>query len=323
VPAECTENLDRLSREYLSFHNFYTSSLPTSWGLDALFLSRLDYEQDLEMRNISVFDILKKHGFCGYYISPVPGMFADNRAAYEKLFHPEHILFLEELHQKFRVKGSQGWGLSDEKLYQCALNILGGMPRDEKFFMALSTVDSHPPYALSGPLKKDKLFPSPFLNCLRCTDRNLNDFLNEIMRLPIFDERMLIVVTADHSATHGENFHKRNDYLPDRIPLILISKNNHLENRFAFDKNKLCAQTDLPVTLLNLLGIRAPETFMGDNMLTKKSFALTRSSVWLTLHLEDKDIIVNFEDAMNSASKEERAVMEYYNCFYGSVFGER
>ena len=318
IPRDVTPNLDKLSGSYLSFRNYFTASQPTSWGLNAMFLSRVDYEADLNLDTVSVYDLLQEQGYQGYYLSPVNGMFADNRVIYEKQFRPQHVLFLEELNRMFGIQAGEIWGISDDDMYKAALNIIQQMNPDEKFFMTVSTIDTHPPYNVSGPLKTQLHHASPFLNSVRCADQNLQDFLDQLMQTSAFDDQMLIIITADHSATHGENYNRRVDFAPDRIPLIFITRNNWFASAFPFDTDKLCSQIDLPVTLLNLLGIQAPPTFMGDNLLTKKSFAFTKSPQTLTLLLpENREISWSFAQDRSNATLEEAAVYDFYDRFYG------
>ena len=225
---------------------------------------------------------------------------------------------MEELNKKFGITGGKTWGITDDNMYYCANQILQEMPENSKYFMMVSTIDTHPPYTESGPLENHTGQETPFLKALRCADRNLQDFLEPLINSEQFDDRTLIIVTADHSATHGENYHKREDLSPDRIPLIFITRDNWLEKVYPFDRTKLCSQIDLPVTLINLLGIRAPETFMGRNMITKKSFAYTKSPQYLSLHLPDgRNIDWIFARKSDSATAEEKAVYDFYDLYYG------
>ena len=318
IPENTTPFLDQLSRDYLSFSHYYTASQPTSWGLNSMILSRIEYEADLMLKNTSIFDLLQKQGYQGYYLSPMNGMFADNRRIYEEQFRPQHIFFLEELNQMFGITGGKTWGITDNNMYYCTRQILQKIPEDQKYFVMLSTIDTHPPYTESGSLENQTGLHTPFLRSLRCADRNLQEFLEPLMQSEQFDEQMLIIVTADHSATHGENYLQREEFSPDRIPLILITRNNWLASAYPFDPDKLCSQIDLPVTLLNLLGIDAPETFMGRNMITKKSFAYTKSPQYLLLHLPgNRQISWILAQPAESASPEEKAVYDFYDLYYG------
>ena len=72
---------------------YYTGSQPTSWGLDAMFLSRFDYEADLNLISSSLFDVLREDGYRGYYLPRPPGSFRHGNG-YARLFRVEISKFL-------------------------------------------------------------------------------------------------------------------------------------------------------------------------------------------------------------------------------------
>lgn len=130
-----------------------------------------------------------------------------------------------------------------------------------------------------------------------------------------FDEKTLLVITADHSATHGANHTKRASFTPDRIPLILITKTPMQ----GFDTEKYFSQIDLAPALLKSLGIPAPETFMGRDPTEKPSFALCFSSLDRSLRLIRPDrpeaaAVLGTEPPDDSLG---RALYEWYDSFYG------
>ena len=96
MPEGITPNLDRFSRENLSLTNYYTASLPTSWALNSMLLSRLDYEKDRFIQLPSFFSEAGKKGFFTWYFSAASGLFGNNRQIYDNLFHADKLYFFEE-----------------------------------------------------------------------------------------------------------------------------------------------------------------------------------------------------------------------------------
>ena len=58
MPEGITPELDRICRENIVFKNYFSAAQPTSWGLTALMMSRLDYRRELKNPgNPSLFSI--------------------------------------------------------------------------------------------------------------------------------------------------------------------------------------------------------------------------------------------------------------------------
>ena len=316
MPKDITPFLDSLSRRYLSFRNYFTGSQPTSWALDCIFLSRPDFLRDLSLKNISLCDLLRERGWATWYFSPASSFCFGNGRDYRQLFRPDHALFLEDFFRSFGFKGSHYWGLGDDELLDGVFRTLESSG-DDRFFCVVSTIDLHDPYTVSGPAASLASTGNRFLDSLRSTDRNLQLFLDRMMQSPLFDEHTLIIVTADHSATFGENYTKRSDFLPVRIPLIFITKNDRL--RPLFDPARFGSQMDLAPTLLGLLGLPVPETFMGrDLRIPGKSYAITKTVDLIRLHLPGGRVVTcPLTPDHDPASPEEKALLEFYRLYYG------
>lgn len=279
LPENLTPNLDRLIRENVSFSNFYTAAQPTSWGLTALVMSRLDYRRELKNPgNPSLFTIAGRNGYESFYFSPVSGFFGRNRDNFMKLFGGEmdNYFFGEEWKMQFNARGKYAWGMSDAEMFDLILKIFKNDNMPKRFVSLISTIDIHPPYTVVREKGCRKQFKSRFLDSIHCFDHHLGTFLNRIMSdSELYNERTLIVITSDHSATHGSNFLKRKDFNPDRIPLVLISPN---KNAFAgLNTGKYCSTIDLTPTLVRWLGGRIPRTFMGRDLREEKNCAVSRT----------------------------------------------
>lgn len=313
MPEGITPFLDRINREYVSFNNYFTCAQPTSWALDCIFLSRVDFLADLKMKTVSLCDLFREKGWTTYYFTPTTEMCFNAGKEYTALFRPEHVYFQEKIYELTGVKGTYYWGLGDFQMFDAAYRVLSEQA-PERFFCVISTIDLHDPYVVSGPAADEPSTGNKFLDSLRGTDRNLQIFLDKVMASPLYDEHTLIVVTADHSATFGFNYTKRKDFMPARIPLIMITKNNRLDGLFPV-KN-YASQIDLAPTLLGLTGIPVPETFMGKDLRSGKNFALTKTVDMVFLHLPGEET-KQYYLPEKPVNRTEKALSEFLQTYYG------
>ena len=315
MPENITPVLDDLIKKYPAMTNYYTAAQPTSWGLTALLLSRLDYDRECkDKKSISLFTIAATQEYHTYYFAPLSGIFGDNRKTYADIFKPHTQYFLEEWNRELQYTRSCTWGISDDELYKGVLHIL---KKDQKkrFLAVISTMDSHSPYTAKNLTEEEKQkFPIPFLQALHSTDKNLGIFLEKIMNDPeLYDQQTLIVVTADHSATHGENFLKRPDFTPARIPLIFITPQKEIFNHL--DLKKYASSIDLPPTLALFMGGMVPSTFMGKPLFSKKNaaFCWTHDNM-LLVHTPDRSYEIFYNEEQNDPVA--KAFAEFFNKFY-------
>lgn len=314
MPQGITPNLDRLSQEYVSMKNYFAAAQPTSWGLTALILSRFDYERDKLMPTVSLFSAMQKKGFHSFYFSASPGYFEQNKKNYHRMFQPDTLFFREEFFEKYDYGVENEWGLSDRTLYTGIYEELAACSSD-RFVAVISTIDTHYPYHHSEltPEEENK-FPNKFLQSIYSSDRELNTFLQKVMQNPeLYNERTLIIVTADHTATHGENYTKRTDFHPERIPLIFITPNQKIFRKL--NPEKYASSIDLAPTIMNLTGCEIPGTFMGRSLFSNKNYAMTAThGSYLQIHYPEKSLLFNMD---KPEDKLQTAYRDYYYSFYG------
>lgn len=272
IPQCVSPTMDKLSKEFLSFTNFYTANQPTPYGIHALLSSRLILDKVAAPQTL--FSSLKEKGFYTAIVGGAQGYYGNKAREFKRLYNPDYIYFAEDfsrdLHKRF-----DGWGVPVNYLFEKALQI---METHKKNFILLENIDTHPPYKTlldeQDPCFHNQLVQNyRSLNCFAFLDREIAAFLSRVKNSK-FWKNTLIIITADHSATHGENFTARKQFLPDRIPLIFIY--HDLSKLPNFDRNKLYSQIDFPCTLLKMLDSKIPETFMGKDFLSKQEdFALS------------------------------------------------
>lgn len=315
MPMNITPNLDRYSKTYFSMNNYYAAAQPTSWGLTAMFLSRLDYERDKHIKPESLLAVAGKKGFHSYYFSSAPGYLGYNDKTYKILFQAETQFFKDDFSRKYNLKKENYWGLSDKTLYQSVYKELKA-DQNEKFIAVISTIDTHPPYHNTLSSEEKNIFQTNFLQSLHSTDRALGEFVEKIMQDPkLYNERTLIIITADHTATHGENYTKRSDFQPERIPLIFITPQQKIFE--GINKNKYASSIDLAPTILKLIGAEKPVTFMGQNLFSNKNCAITAPNPSiLIIHEPHKTVVVKLKSP-EAANEEQNIYRDFYYSFYG------
>ena len=322
MPENITPELDKLFKNNLSFVNCFTAAQPTSWGLTALLMSRLDYRRELKTPgNPSLFTIGNAGGYAGYYFSPVSGSFGGNRETYLKIFGGtmDHFFFREELRKKFHSVSDEVWGMADFELFDAVFKQLKSPETPERFIAVISTIDIHPPYTVAGDFACKHGFLSDFLKSLHSFDHHLGKFIRRIQNDPdLYNERTLIVLTADHSATHGENYLKRSNFNPARIPLIFISPN--LKPLKDLNRKKYCSSLDITPTLVRLIGGRIPRSFMGRDLREAKNCAISRTPADV-LQVNSPDLPGTMFVKLGEKeydTPEKKAFNDYFNLYYSN-----
>ncbi|MBE6358777.1 MAG: hypothetical protein E7057_05965 [Lentisphaerae bacterium] len=315
MPSGITPNLDRLTKKYPSMKNYFCAAQPTSWGLNALITSRFDYHRDKYIHVESIFKLAKLAGFYTCYFSSAPGRLDSNTEIYKRLFGADHQMFLENWQKKYNYPRENYWGLSDTTLFNGVLQELKKI-NNPRFLTVISTIDTHEPYhnANLSFLEKEQ-YQTDFLRALHNTDRAIGLFVSAIMEdKKLYNDRTLIIITADHTATFGENYLKRPDFTPERIPLILITPQTGVFDKL--DLEKYASSIDLPPTLMNLIGSTVPESFMGRDLFSDKDCAITWTvNRMISVHSKDGSFSVNMRDTPQDDTK--IAIQDFYRAFYG------
>ena len=322
MPEGVTPELDRICRENIVFKNYFSAAQPTSWGLTALMMSRLDYRRELKNPgNPSLFSIGGRLGYEGFYFSPVSGYFGRNRETYMRLWGGEinNYYFSEEWRSQFNAKSRHTWGVSDREMFDSVLEILEKDDCPRQFIALVSTIDIHPPYTRVPVEKCTREFNSPFLDSLHSFDHHLGHFISRLMKNPkLYNGRTLIVLTADHSTTHGENYLRRKDFFPTRIPLVFITPDRKpLED---LNVEKYCSAIDLTPTLVRLIGGRVPRIFMGVDLRSEKDCAIAWTpgdKLFLFDRCRENPLVVRLEEEEKEHVPVEKKMMtDYFRLYY-------
>ena len=274
IPAEATPFLDELIKRYPHVDKYYSSAIPTTEGLNAIFRSQLLFDGDVEGSDKpSLFRSLQEHGFDGYFQSASSRHYNSEFRQYTEQFGMSHYEAREDL-EKAGYAGASGWGFHNDEMYRRTLEQLKKL-KGQKYFYVTKTLDMHQPYPYYATKWADT--PESFrdnqivtIHGMYWVDCTLQNFFKAAKEAGLMDDRTLYIVTSDHNPHSGGEYMQLVKNEKDRlsiapIPLIFISKNlGPLEN---LDNSAYSSQIDLAPTLLCLQGIRPPQRFIGRNLL--------------------------------------------------------
>ena len=276
VPAEATPAFDALLARYPHFDRFYTSNMPSDWGLNSMFLSRL--RPEWSGGRPSLLSVLREEkGFESYYVRGVSKHYGNELATYPRLFQMDHYYAFEELSERYDEPWHSAWGLNNEVVYAEGLRILKEH-RDRKVAVILKTIDLHQPGPFQGVPHK---YLPPALqqldvglyNALHWADRCVGRLIDALEAEQLLDERTLLIITSDHSPHPGLAYRET---VPEseyerlgRLPLIFVSPNREALARL--DTDGYASQIDLAPTVLALLGVDAPTGFQGRSLLGRNT----------------------------------------------------
>ncbi|MFP4216388.1 MAG: LTA synthase family protein [Phycisphaerae bacterium] len=157
------------------------------------------------------------------------------------------------------------WGVPDEVIFRKAHErfLAAG---ERPFFATILTVSNHEPYQVPdrfpGRLGGDDE-QTRMLNAYRYADWALGEFFRQAEGAPYF-ENTLFVLVADHGRSFDQTLAM--DFPRNRVPCVFYGP-ALAEPVYPRRVSTVCSQTDLPVTLLTMLGGSFEHCFMGRDVL--------------------------------------------------------
>jgi phosphoglycerol transferase MdoB-like AlkP superfamily enzyme len=145
------------------------------------------------------------------------------------------------------------WGIFDEPFLQFTAQKLNQAA--QPFFSTIFTLSSHNPYTL--PKQYEDVIEDgqiPMHRVVRYSDLALQKFFEQAKQMPWF-ENTLFVITADHTSDNVEKSFS-SKIGKHRIPIILYSPSGLVPQK---ESKKIVQQLDIPVTILDYLGIAEQE----------------------------------------------------------------
>ena len=307
IPQETTPFLDSLLAKYPRLDNYYSSAIPTTQGLNATFRSHLIFDEEINgAKQGSLFRSVQEAGWRGIFMNASSQYYSNEVREYPQQFGMQEY-YAKEYLQDLGYSGASGWGYHNDVLYKETLRLLEA-GRKDKMLLVTKTLDMHQPYPYYGiswenmpPAVRDHELVT--IRGMYWVDQTLKNFFEEAEAKGLMDDRTLFIITADNNPHSGGEYTKIVTNENDRksiapIPLLFVSKNlQPLNNLMTKD---YASQIDLAPTLLYLAGLKAPEDFMGRNLLesVETPFALGYFGGKAFYYSAD----LSFEDQMDNPS---------------------
>lgn len=265
-----TPKLDIRSKAFSIFKNNYSTAPLTAKSEYAINCSTLDHfsgspisSRESAIKKKCLPKILKENGYDTYWIHGNEKEFY-KREAFLTQLGIDNIIDKVVLAEKGFDK-ELGWGLPDEQLFDYTINKLSKL--SHKFYAEVLTVSNHSPfnYDWGIDIPEDISYSeNGYFNSYRqgiyYTDYALNIFLEKFFASKLASNTHLII-TGDHGAwafdddslsqlTKDEQFF--------RVPLLIYSPNSEPKTI-----ESMTSHLDIAPTILNLLKIQTPNSFMG------------------------------------------------------------
>lgn len=218
--------------------------------------------------------VLNRHGY-----HTVSAVAFDPDFWNRRIVHPAYGFSRSLFLRDFLPGEAIGWGLNDHDFLAQLVPVIAGLP--QPFCMWAITLSLHHPFEVFPDhlktLRLGRWEQTPFgsyLHAMRFFDRALADFVSALERQGLLNNTM-VVVLGDHDAAFpwdqaisraiGMANRPLNWYLLDRVPFVIrLPRSRGL----AGERTMMAGQTDVPPTLLGLLGIdAAPLPYVGRNLL--------------------------------------------------------
>jgi phosphoglycerol transferase MdoB-like AlkP superfamily enzyme len=310
IPISYTPNIDRLAREGLAAKNNYAVSGGTVFGefsaLTSYYPSTVGqsvYSKYMDLNIKTLPEILKDNGYSTAWISGFSPDYGDKRAFWSKngidSFHYDY----GPVHKKI------GWGPSDEEIFANAIRVLSDMK--EPFFVEVLTLSNHWPFDWPYPTLNstppafgEKTYVD-YTKGVYYTDYALGKFIQAASEKDFF-ENTIFVITSDHGVLlfpDSRRFSKvRVLETVYRSPLVFYGP-GLIEPEIIHEPS---SQVDIAPTVLDLLGIRQDNSFVGRSLLKNaeesRPVFIKMGNIW---HLRKNDQYCYNLSGMSLGTKED------------------
>ena len=288
-----TPNLDRYSREGMYFTRFYANSFRTDRAIVSI-LSGLPAQptmsvMDIPHKSTSLPSIASAMGKAGYNSTFYYGGDTNysNMKSYFMGTGFQNVVsdkdFPKELH-------TGKWGVADGPVYERILKDMIASDKKEKHLRVVMSESSHEPFDV--PFKSH--IKEPELNAFYYADKCLGEFVEAMKKQADWDNTLVLIV-PDHLGAYPLNI---DNYAMWRyeIPMILLGGKINAQQ-----VETIGCQTDIPATLLGILGIEHNEFLFSKDILDAKAphFAFFTFPDAMGMVTEENTVI--YDNALNKA----------------------
>lgn len=272
-----TPNIDKISKQGISFPNFYANNRQTVKAEQALLCSAIDYMGEAPyaikhgiFKGDCLPKILTEKGYDTYWYHGYTKEFF-NRNQYHKSIGFQNIYAKEEFEADgYSTLNDIGWGVPDTILFDTVFEKLESKDSTGKpFFIEILTLTNHQPFdwdygdieiAATRYDQANQIY-TDYQKGITYTDKALGQFWDKFKRSK-FADNTIVIITGDHGVPFYPNeqisaAHKREILF--RVPFVLIDPST-LEPAVI---NTPLSQLDVAPTVLSMLGISSKNAFMG------------------------------------------------------------
>lgn len=244
-----TPNLERLKGEGLYFGRFFANSVRTDKAIVSV-LSGLPAQPTMSIMSMpnksaklpSIAGELARQGYLtAFYYGGDVGY--SNMQSYIMGTGFRKIVCDKDFHRKQRTGK---WGVPDGSLLGRVLEDISRAGNDGPFFHAILTGSSHEPF----DVPYESGFEDKELNAFAYADKCLGDFVNGLKALPAWD-KTLVAIVPDHLGAWPPSI---DNYALWRYEIPFIITGGALDCP-GTEINTIGCQTDIPATLLAMLGM--------------------------------------------------------------------
>jgi arylsulfatase A-like enzyme len=288
-----TPFLNALEAQALVFPNFYYNGMRTIDAEFSLLCSALPllnqapiYTSHPRLDIRCLPEILTEHGYGTHWISGYRASYG-NKAGFLMRHGVQRIHDDASLDPTRNRYPDVGWGMGDRDMFEQALEKLDRF--QEPFFAEIMTLSNHHPfdhdYGIEFPASFDHVPGNQhyrnYLKGIHYTDRAIGEFL-ENARDKSWFRRTLFVILGDHSVRAYPTRADGSPFGPVRETEIYFRGRLILYGPEILEPgeiDRLGSQIDVAPTLLEILGIRSDNSFLGVSLLAPvpndRRFALT------------------------------------------------
>ncbi len=267
-----TPNFDRLAAEGLLFERFFANGTHTHQGM---FASMACFP------NLPGFEYLMQSPEGGNRFSGLPQLLSarafNDVYVYNGDFSWDNQLgfFGNQGMTRFvgrndyidPVVADPTWGVSDQDMFDRAVQELGALAPGEPFYALLQTLSNHTPYALPDPLPVPAVSghgsQDAHLTAMRYSDWALGRFFEQAKRQPWYQDTLFVVV-GDHGFGAPEQLTEM-DLFRFHVPLLLIAPG--VTKQFGSRREVVGTQVDVVPTIMGRLGGEVRHQCWGRDLL--------------------------------------------------------
>lgn len=251
-----TPNLDRIYGEGYGFTNMFATGVRSVRGIEAVTsgfpptVNTSTVKREKTQKNFfNLASVLKNEGYQNSFIYGGESHFDNMRS----FFLGNGYTKIIDINNYDNPIFTGSWGVSDEDLFNKALETFDEMHRQQQpFYSLVFTSSNHDPYEIKESFSHNVRNRE---TAIKYADYALGKFYDEVKTKPYFNDTIFLVI-ADHDArAWGSELVPVNHF---HIPAVLFGAG--IEHK---TESHVVSQIDIPKTMMSLAGIKADVPTVG------------------------------------------------------------